>query len=140
LTQVAEQSKHTEPIKNHFTTFTLLAFSSLLKEIHGEDPILWPERASSTQKPGQERQDDADEYAGCYRKVEFEIAALVGNIARQPPQPAQAASRPKPPARHGDKQPDHEKKLPDILHRTCPKLAEGALRRNPSGRKSWLIL
>ena len=34
---VAEQNKHTEPIKNHFTIFTLLAFPLVLKEIYGEN-------------------------------------------------------------------------------------------------------
>jgi hypothetical protein len=87
-----------------------LVFPLVLKEIHGENAIShnFLTLASSPEKPGQD--------AGRQRKVKFEIAALVGNIARQTAQPAQAASRPKPPARQGDDQTDDKKKLSDILH------------------------
>jgi len=113
LTQVVEQSKQTEAIKNHFTTFTLLAFLSVLKEIHGQNSIFTQLFAlnpvSSPQKPSQQRQDDARQHARRDGKVKAEIAALVGNIAGQSPQPAQAAPRPKPRSYNRDDDP-HDKK------------------------------
>ena len=85
-----------------------------MAKTHFKRNFFGPRLFSSPEKPGQEGQDHAEEDAGRHGKVEPEITALVGYVARQPAQPAQAAARPEPCARDGEEQADHEEKFSGV--------------------------
>src|ERR1700761_8009622 len=83
---VNEQNKHSEPNKNHFTTFTLLAIEAVLKEIYYGTVIFRVSevKGSAAQEPREERESDADQNAGRDGKIDVQVALLVRDVARQP--------------------------------------------------------
>jgi hypothetical protein len=114
---VAEQNKQMEPIKNHFTIFTLLAFLLGIKEIHDESATFWTRNGSAAEKPSREGQDQADDDAGGGGEIEFEVAVLVGNVAGQAAQPAKAASGPNPCAKECDEKAEEKERSAEVLHK-----------------------
>ncbi len=86
-----------------------------LKEINLAT-VTFSEAFSPAPEPGQHGKDDAEQDAGRDRKIETRVAVLVGDVARQPPQPAEPASRPDPRSRRRDDEAEDEDDFAEVLH------------------------
>ncbi len=81
--------------------------------------LFWLEPVTTTStppKPGQKGQCDAQQDAGGERKIDPEVAILVGEVPGQLPQPARATPGPQPGARQREDDAGDEEKLSEVLH------------------------